>query len=82
MPKIKEEHVDRIGRPILQGSKVAVSRGNLMRICTVTKLSPKMIHCMPVNETNIYEEFYVLGRRAVVIDSEDMLSFILKGKKG
>jgi len=82
MAKVKPEHNDLIGRPIIEGCKVVVAKGNVMRVCTAEKLTKRMVHVVPVNDGYPKIGFYVRGERIVVIDNEDMLSFILKGHIG
>lgn len=76
------EHKDLLGQPIITGTKVAVARHNQLRICSVVKLSPKMLRVEPVNAGYPQSGFQVFGHQTVVIDGTDVLSFILKGNKG
>jgi len=76
------EHKDILGHPIVEGTKVAVARHNLIKVCNVVKLNPKMLRVVPVNGGYPASGFQVFGHQAVVIDGEDVLSFILKGKQG
>lgn len=76
------EHKDLLGQDIHEGSKVAVSRFNQMRICSVTKLNPKMLRVVPVNDGYPLIGFQVFSHQTVVVDTTDVLSFILKGQPG
>ncbi len=76
------EHNDILGHPISEGCKVAVARHNQLKVCSVTKLSPKMIRVIPVNGGYPAAGFQVFGHQTVVVEGEDVLSFILRGKTG
>lgn len=87
MPREKKPdpiHTDRLGREIVVGSKVAAPRSNSLKICTVTKLNPKMItvHVVNTGEAGYANHFHVYSKDTVVLDGEDVLSYILKGHKG
>jgi hypothetical protein len=75
-------HKDKLGQDILQGVKVAVARHNQLRLCSVSKLSPKMIRVIPVNGAYPSEGFQVFGHQTVVVETEDALAFLLRGDKG
>lgn len=76
------EHRDKLGQVINEGTKVAVSRLNQLRICSVIKLTPKMIRVVPVNDGYPSSGFQVFGHQAVVVDTTDVLSYILQGHTG
>jgi hypothetical protein len=80
--KAPSEHTDLLGQKIVLGSLVAAARQNQLKICNVTKLNPKMIRLVPVNGGHPSAGFQVFGHQAVVVEGEDVLSFILKGNKG
>lgn len=74
--------VDVFGRPITVGSKVAVCKANMLRICNVVKLNPKMLRVVPVNGSYPKLGFLVFPQQSVVVDGEDVLAYILSGKQG
>jgi len=84
MKKIRPvpEHKDKLGQIINEGTKVAVSRLNQLRICSVIKITPKMIRVVPVNDGYPSSGFQVFSHQTVVVDTKDVLSYILRGLPG
>jgi hypothetical protein len=78
-PKKEQEHKDKLGRQITVGSKVAVSRRNALRLCSVVKVHPIMLSVSPVNANG---EFLVYPSDSIVIDGPDLLAYVLKGNRG
>ena len=85
MSKVKKEppeHKDRLCNPIKLGDKLAVAHHNSLRICSVTKLNPKMIEVTPVNPKYANSEFLVYSHETVVLNEADVLVYIIKGFPG
>ena len=78
LKKVTPDHVDILGRPIHLGTKVAVGTGNSLVICSIIKLSPKMVRAMPIKGYH-REGYLVYGSQCVVVEGEDVLAYILKG---
>jgi hypothetical protein len=81
MSKIKKEppqHKDLLGQEITLNSKLGVARKNQMYVCSVKKLNSKLIHVIPVADNS--NGFLVYGCQTVVLQSEDVLAYMLKGK--
>lgn len=76
--KVTPDHVDILGRSIHLGTKVAVGMGNNLTICSVIKMTAKMIRVMPVKGYN-NDGYLVYSSQCVVIEGEDVLAYILKG---
>jgi hypothetical protein len=72
------EHIDRLGRPIQVGSYVAVGIHNGIMIGQVTKLNPKMIKVAQVPTTKRGYETNKYPYDMVVLDSDEMVFYILK----
>lgn len=73
-------HHDLLGSPIHIGIKVAVAGSNMLTICTVTNLTPKMVRVVSVNSTRRDTGRLVYGAQCVIVDNADVLAYILKGR--
>ena len=73
-------HLDFFGNPVVEGCKVIIPRSNTLRLCTVNKITPKMAHVIPVTSGKS-KGYYVYTSDTVVVDSEDVLAYILKHAK-
>jgi len=79
MPKkVIPDHLDILGNPIQLGTKVAVGTGNSLEICSIVKLTPKMLRAKPVKGRHS-DGYLVYSSQCVVVDGEDVLAYILKG---
>lgn len=77
------KHKDILGNPINENSKLAVSRHNNLKICSIVKLSPKMLRVKPLDNPNYRGEGYlVYPNQTVVVDGPDVLAYILRGNNG
>ena len=77
MPKELEQKFDILGQPLDIGCHVAVPSRNLLMICKIVKISPKMIHVEGIKKHS-RSEFMVYPQHAVRIDGPDVLAYILK----
>ena len=76
------EHKDILGNPILETSKLAISYKNDLYICSVEKITPKMLKAKIIGKGNTWRsELLVKPERCVVVDGPDVLAYILKGQK-
>lgn len=79
MPTEKVEHVDILGQPLTEGSYVAVSRGNTMYICRITKITPKMMRAIPIHGYgSTGTGWLIYSENSVLLSGEDALVYILK----
>lgn len=75
--KVTPEHFDILGRPIHIGTKVAVAVHNELLVCSVIKVTPKMIRVMPIRWHG-GDGHLSYGSQCVVVEGEDVLAYILK----
>lgn len=74
------EHTDILGNPILENSKLAVSHKNMLKICSIVKVSPKMLRVKPIANKHYRGEGYlVYPTQTVVVDGPDVMAYILRG---
>lgn len=74
------EHKDILGNPILDTSKLAVARHNQLYVCSILKITPKMMRVTPIQGNTYPKEFLAYPDNCVVVDGPDVLVYILKGK--
>ncbi len=73
-------HKDILGNPIDATSKLAVSHRNMLKICSIVKMSPKMMRVKPINNQSYRGEGYlVYPSQCVVVDGPDVMAYILRG---
>jgi hypothetical protein len=78
-------HKDKLGRDITLGDCVAVAHHNGMEIAKVVKINPKMVkvEILNVEKRTWYSgEHNKYGMQMVVIDSQDVTMYLLKGNNG
>ena len=70
-------HEDILGQPISLGSYMAVARSNTLDICSVIKITPKMLRVVPIkrSESNGY---FVYPSETVILSGPDAMVYILK----
>lgn len=76
------EHKDLLGNPILPDSKLAVSHRNTLKICSILKMTPKMMRVKPLFATTYWREedgYLVYASQCVVVDGPDVLAYVLRG---
>lgn len=79
MEKEVIEHLDIIGQPIEEGNYVALSHHNMMYVCQIIKLHPKMIRAKPIKSGyRSADGFLVYSNQTVILSGSDALAYILK----
>lgn len=79
MPKIISEHKDILGQPLQEGNYVAISHHNMMYVCQIIKLNPKMIRVRPLKNGYRAEDGYLIySNQSVLLSGADALVYILK----
>lgn len=76
------EHKDLLGNPITMESKLAVSHRNSLKICSLLKITPKMMRVKPLFATGYWREedgYLVYPDQCVVVDGPDVLAYMLRG---
>ena len=76
MPKNKIEHKDLLGRPLKEGSCVAVSIGNSLSVSTIKKIHPKMVKVVTLGKYN--REYNKYPQDTILIDGPELSAFLLK----
>ena len=79
--KEKIEHKDVLGNPIVDSSKLAVAYRNSLYVCSIQKITPKMMRVAPIQDNSWPREMLVYPDNCVVVDGPDVLAYILKGKQ-
>ena len=82
MAKETVQHKDLLGNLILPESKLAVSHRNNLKICSILKITPKMMRVKPLFETSYWRDedgYLVYPSQCVVVDGPDVLAYILRG---
>ncbi len=75
-------HKDIFGFTLTEGTKVVTTRSDRLRVCTVTRMTEKMVLVTPVNEARPSNGFRVYSKDTVLVDGPDVLHYILSGKRG
>ena len=75
MAKTIPNHTDIIGQPISMGNYVAVSLKNSMQVCSILKISEKMMRVVPLKSKR---DYLVYPANVVVLSGEDALAYILR----
>lgn len=80
MTKEKEpiEHHDIIGQPLIDGNYVVASVRNCVKVCKIIKVSPKMIHILPIKGYARSKGYLVYPSQTVLLSGTDALVYILK----
>lgn len=78
--KVKEPivHEDIIGQPLAEGNYVVASVRNCVKVCKIIKLSPVMIHILPIKGYARSKGYMVRPKEAVLLSGTDALVYILK----
>lgn len=76
---MKESRKDILGQDIIVGCHVAAPSGNLLKICKVVKISPKMLHVECVQKVGYNDSYMIYPERTVRLDGPDVLAYILRG---
>lgn len=74
------EHKDILGNPITETSKLAVSKGNELYICSVIKSTPKMLRVRRLIYKSDSDGILVYPDQTVVVDGPDVLAYMLKAR--
>lgn len=75
----KIEHKDILGNTITPESKLAVAHKNQLRVCSIMKMSPKMLRVKPLSSKPYNGDGYlVYPLQTVVVDGPDALAYMLK----
>ena len=79
MGKEISEHKDILGQPLAEGNYVAVSHHNMLQVCQVKKLNPKMMRVVPVKSGYYYrkEGHLIYSNQAILLSGPDALAYIL-----
>ena len=80
MAKEEIEHKDILGNPILENSKLAVSHKNALKICTIIKITDKMLRVKPLGSKfySPLDGYLVYPSQTVVVDGPDVMAYILR----
>lgn len=74
------EHKDLLGNIITEDSKLAVAHKGMLKICSIVKLSPKMMRVKPIaNEYYRGDGYLVFPSQTVVVDGPDVMAYVLRG---
>lgn len=79
MAKIIIEHKDILGQPLQEGNYVAVSHHNMLEVCQIKKLNPKMMRVAAIRDK--YREGYgrlAYSNQSILLSGPDALAYILK----
>jgi hypothetical protein len=80
MAKDVPEHLDILGQPLAEGNYVAVSHHNMLQICEIKKLNPKMMRVVPI-EKSAYRRgagHLVYSNQSILLSGPDAVAYILK----
>jgi len=77
MGKVISDHLDLLGQPLAEGNYVAVSHHNMLQVCQIKKLNPKMMRVMPVRNHYRHDGFLIYSNQAVLLSGQDALAYIL-----
>jgi len=78
MAKEISQHLDILGQPLQEGNYVALAHHNMLQICQVTKLSPKMMRAVPVKQGYRSSDGYlVYSNQAILLSGSDVFAYIL-----
>ncbi len=80
--KAPVEHKDRFGQVISVGNKVVLAKSNSLRVCSIDRITTKMVHAVPVNGGYPGSGFLVYPNDVVLVEGPDVLHYMLLGKKG
>lgn len=80
MPDEEIIHTDVLGNPILPTSKLAVAHRNTLMVCSIVKITPKMMRVKSLKQGTYYldKEYLVYPDNCVVVDGPDVMAYILK----
>ncbi len=79
MAKEKVEHKDILGQPLNEGNYVAICHHNMMYVCQIKKLSPKMMRVIPIQRGYRSEDgFLKWANQSVLLSGPDALAYILR----
>lgn len=84
MAKEVPVHLDKLGREIVLGDCVAVAHHNGLEVAKVVKINPKMVKVELLNVTKrtwYTGEYNKYSNQMVVIDSQDVTMYLLKGER-
>jgi hypothetical protein len=72
-------HEDILGQPLSEGNYVAISHHNMMYVCQVKKLNPKMMRVVPIQKGYRSDDgFLKYSDQCVLLSGPDALVYILK----
>lgn len=77
MAKEQSEHLDLLGQPLAEGNYVAVSHHNVLQICQIKKLNPKMMRVIPIKAHYRKDGYLVYSNQAILLSGPDALAYIL-----
>jgi hypothetical protein len=75
---VEIQHKDVLGNPILSTSKLAVAYKNNLYVCSILKITPKMMRVKSL-KASYQKEMIVYPGNTVVVDGPDVLAYMLKG---
>lgn len=79
MAQEEKEHTDILGQPVNMGSYMAICHKNTLKVCSVVKITNKMIRIRPIgNRFSDFEGYLVYANQGVILSGPDALSYILK----
>jgi hypothetical protein len=71
-------HLDILGQPLSEGNYVALAHHNMLQICKIVKLNPKMMRAVPVRGNYRADGGYlVYSNQAILLSGPDALAYIL-----
>jgi len=79
MAKEKPEHLDILGQPLSEGNYVAVSHHNMLQVCQITKINPKMMRVIPVKKGYYSRKdgHLIYSHQSILLSGPDALAYIL-----
>lgn len=72
------KHKDILGNPIVEGSILAVSHRNMLKVCCIENITSKMLRVAPINSRRKQGNFLVYPYQTIVLEGPDVVAYILK----
>ena len=72
------KHEDIIEQPLEEGNYVVASVRGIVKVCKIVKLSPVMIHILPIKGYSSSKGYMVYPNQVVKLSGADALVYILK----
>lgn len=80
MEKKSIQHLDLFGNPIPEKATLAVARDSELLICSIIKITPKMIRVSRI-DSKYPSNFLTVPSSCIIVDGTDALAYVLKASK-